>query len=110
MNYKGNSMQIKLSPQRLDATLVALVVGDVITLNSQPLDFSQLQEGAMLPADAISSEHIIGPVERINGELHLTLRLPHGPNPPKHVAFPEPISVTQDGLVKLPTDGVDNVD
>lgn len=97
-------MQIKLSPQRLDATLVASVVGDVITLNNQPFDFSQLPEGATLPADAIASEHIIGDVSRINGELHLTLRLPHGANPSQAVAFPEPIHVTTDGPIPLPFD------
>lgn len=103
-------MYITLSPQRLDATLVASVVGDVITLNGEPFDFTQLPEGSSLPADAIESNHFVGPVERINGELRLTLRLPHGPNPPQHVAFPEPIHVTQDGPVQLPTAEVENVD
>lgn len=97
-------MHITLSPVRLDETLTASVVGDVITLNGEPFDFGQLPEGATLPADAIASEHIIGPVERIDGELHLTLRLPHGPNPSQAVAFPEPIRVTQDGPIPLPFD------
>lgn len=97
-------MHIKLSPQRIDATLVASVVGDVITLNGEPFDFGQLPEGATLPADAIASEHIIGPVERIDGDLHLTLRLPHGSNPSRKVAFPEPVTVTQDGPIALPAD------
>lgn len=99
-------MQIKLSPQRIDATLTASVVGDVITLNGEPFDFSQLPEEATLPAEAIESEHFIGPVERIDGELHLTLRLPHGPNPSQAAAFPEPIHVTEDGPISLPTDEV----
>ena len=97
-------MQIKLSPQRLEGALVASVAGDVITINNQLFDFSQLPEGATLPADAIDSEHFAGPVERINGEIHLTLRLPHGANPSQAVAFPEPIHVTQDGPVALPFD------
>ena len=97
-------MQIKLSPQRLEGALVASVAGDVITINNQLFDFSQLPEGATLPADAIDSEHFVGPIERINGELHLTLRFPHGPNPSQAVAFPEPIQVTQDGPVLLPFD------
>ncbi len=97
-------MIIKLSPVRLDETLEVSVVGDVLTLNGEPFDFTQLPEGATLPSDAINSEWFVGPVERIGGELQLTLRLPHGPNPSQAVAFPQPITVTQDGPVLLPFD------
>lgn len=97
-------MQVKLSPQRLDASLVASVVGDIITLNGESFDFSQLPEGATLPADAIESEHFIGDVSRINDELHLILRLPHGPNPSQAVAFPAPLTVLEDGPIPLPFD------
>lgn len=97
-------MQIKLSPVRLDEKLEVTVVGDVITLNGQDFDFSQLPEGATLPAEAIGSEWFVGPVERIAGELHLTLLLPHGPNPSQAVAFPEPLTVTKDGVIELPSD------
>ena len=96
-------MKIKLSPVRLDETLAVFVAADVITANGQAYDFSQLPEGATLPAEAIESDHFVGTVERINGELILTLRLPHGPNPSQAVAFPQPITVTADGLVELPT-------
>lgn len=99
-------MQIALSPVRLDEALTASLAGDVLTLNGQPFDITQLPEGATLPADAIDSDWITGPVERINGELHLTLRLPHGPNPSQAVAFPEPIHVTEDGPIALPFDPV----
>lgn len=107
-------MIIKLSPcAPTPEALYALVVevsGDSLTINNEVFDFAQLPEGATLPAAAINSDYFTGPVERINGELQLTLRLPHGANPPQHVAFPEPIRVAQDGPVKLPTDEVDNVD
>lgn len=97
-------MIISLSPQRSDGGLSIDRSGDTLILNHQTLDFSQLPEGATLPAESITSNWVAGPVERINGELHMTLRLPHGPNPPKHVAFPEPLIVTEDGPVTLPTD------
>lgn len=97
-------MQIKLSPQRLDETLTATRAGDVLTLNGVAFDFGPLPEGATLPAEAIDSEWIVGPVSRIDGDLHLTLRLPHGPSPSRAVAFPEPVHVTQDGLIALPFD------
>ncbi|MDH1236571.1 hypothetical protein [Stutzerimonas stutzeri] len=97
-------MHITLSPVRLDETLTATRSGDVLTLNGQTFDFGPLPEGATLPAEAIDSEWIVGPVSRIDGELHLTLRLPHGPNPSQAVAFPEPIHVTEDGAIPLPFD------
>jgi hypothetical protein len=97
-------MHINLSPVRMDENLTVSLDGAVLTLNGVAFDFTQLPEGATLPADAIDSDWITGPVERINGELHLTLRLPHGPNPSQAVAFPEPIHATEDGPIALPFD------
>jgi hypothetical protein len=97
-------MIIKLSPQRRDDNLVASVVGDILTLNGVALDFSQLPEGATLPAEAVDSEWVCGSVERTNGELLVHLLLPHGPNPSQAVAFPEPVQVSEDGPVALPFD------
>lgn len=97
-------MKINYSPLRMDTTVVASLAGDVLTLNGEAFDFSQLPEGATLPTEAIASDWITGPVSRINGELHLTLRLPHGPSPSRAVAFPEPVTVTQDGPIPLPFD------
>jgi len=99
-------MLIELSPVRMDEALLAVCAGDVLTLNGVSLDFGPLPEGATLPVETIDSPWIRGPVSRIGGELHLTLCLPHGPNPPQAVAFPEPIHVTEDGPISLPTDEV----
>lgn len=99
-------MHITLNPQRSDAPLAVTKAGDVLTINGEAFDFTQLPEGSTLPAEAIASDWITGPVSRINGELHLTLRLPHGPNPSQAVAFPEPINVTEDGPIPLPFDPV----
>ena len=82
------------------------IAGDVLTLNGEAFDITQLPEGGTLPAEAIVSEWITGPVSRINGVLHLALRLPLGPNPSQAAAFPEPIHVSEDGPVPLPTDEV----
>jgi len=97
-------MHITLSPVRLDETLTAIRTGDVLTLNGEAFDFGPLPEGATLPAEAIDSEWIVGPVSRIDGDLHLTLRLPHGPNPSEAVAFPKPLVVMVDGEIDLPFD------
>lgn len=95
-------MQIKFNPQRRDDSLSVVKQGDILTVNGTEFDFSFVTEGATLPADAIDSDFFSGPVERIGGELHVTLTLPHGPNPSQAVAFPQPIIVTDNGPVGLP--------
>lgn len=95
-------MKIKLSPQRRGASLTLSRAGDVLWVNGEPFDFSQLPDGATLPADAIDSDWFAGAVRRVDGELHIPLILPHGPNPSQAVAFPEPIEVLADGPVELP--------
>lgn len=95
-------MHITLSPQRRDDTLTLVKTGDVLTLNGVAFDLSVIPEGATLPADAIDSEWFTGPVERIDGQLHLTLILPHGKDASEAARFPEPIVVTTDGIVELP--------
>lgn len=95
-------MIINLSPVRMDETLTLDREGDQLYLNGELFDFGALPEGATLPADAIKSEWFVGPVSRIEGELNLTLRLPHGPNAPESVRFPEPIQISEQGPVYLP--------
>lgn len=95
-------MQIKFNPQRRDDALAVVKQGDTLIVNGIEYDFSTIPEGATLPADAIDSDLFSGPVERIAGVLHVTLTLPHGPNPSQAVAFPEPVTVIEDGIVELP--------
>lgn len=94
-------MIITLAPQRLDVTLTVLVAGDALTINGEVFDFTPLPEGATLPADAVDSIYIVGPVERISGEITLTLLLPYAATP-NHVETPAPIHVTGDGPITLP--------
>ena len=95
-------MNIKLSPQRRDDTLTVSKRGDTLTINGTEYDFSQLPDGGTLPADAVDSEFVIGSVDRVNGELELTLLLPHGANASEAARFPEPIIDPPDGEVELP--------
>lgn len=98
-------MKIKLSPVLLDSPLVATVSGDKIILNGEQLDFTPLNELEALPQSAIDSPWLTGTVTRIDGEIHLTLRCPHGSNAPDETRFPaafdEPMTIT-DGPVPLP--------
>jgi len=95
-------MQITFSPQRRDTPLALSRSGDTLTINGEAFDFSPLPEGATLPQEAITGDWFAGPVERIDGELHLTLALPHGANAPHETLFPAPITLTGDGPVALP--------
>ncbi|HDN9016723.1 TPA: hypothetical protein P2I01_003627 [Aeromonas salmonicida] len=98
-------MKILLSPIRSNTTLEAIVAGDVITINGDVADFSSLPEGAVIPRHAIDSMWIAGDVSRVDGVIHLSLLLPHGPDAPWATRFPaafsDPMTVT-DGVVPLP--------
>lgn len=95
-------MRISFSPQRRDDALSVSKVGDALTINGTTFDFGALSEGGTIPAGAIPCEWVVGPVERIDGELHLTLILPHGPNPHHAVTHPQSVTVAGDGQINLP--------
>ena len=95
-------MKINLSPQRRDDTLTITKQGDVLTINGTEYDFTDLPDGGTLPADAVDCEYVFGSVDRVDGEIELTLLLPHGPNATEAARFPEPIIDPADGEVELP--------
>ncbi len=76
--------------------------GDSLVLNGEVFDFSPLAEGDTLPAAAISSAWFAGQVERLNGELDLTIFLPLPINYSQAQAFPVPLVNVPDGAVALP--------
>jgi len=108
----GTDMKINLSPQRRDDTIIVTRQGDVLTINDTEYDFSQLPNGAVIPLYSpsennekrknIDCEWIISDVKRVNGELELTLLLPHGADASEAARFPEPIIDPADGEVELP--------
>lgn len=97
-------MRISFSPQRRDDTLTLEKTGDRLRINGELFNFGPLADGDTIPAGAVPSNWITGPVERIDGEIRLTLILPHGPNPSHAVAFPALITVAEDGPVAIPAD------
>ena len=98
-------MRISFSPQRRHDTLtLEKTNGDRLRINGDLFNFDPLQEGDVLPFGTVPCEWIAGPVERVAGEIRLTLILPHGPHPSPAVAFPEPITVTEIGPVAIPHD------
>lgn len=98
-------MRISFSPQRRDDTLVLeKSSGDRLRVNGELLNFNPLAEGDTIPAGAIPCEWIVGPVQRIGGEVCLTLILPHGANPSAATACPEAVVVEADGPIAVPFD------
>lgn len=100
-------MHIKFSPQRRDDTLEVIKDGDKLRINGDLFSFISVPEGATIPAGAIPCDWITGPVDRIDGEIHLTLLLPHGPHPSNKIAFPQPLLNPEDGKLTLPTDPIE---
>ena len=97
-------MRISLSPQRRDDALEVLKHGDALTINGEAYDFSPLPDGGTIPAGEVPCDWITGSVERVDGDLRLTLILPHGAAPSQAVAFPQPVINPPDGPVVLPKD------
>ncbi|WP_338791075.1 tail fiber assembly protein [Pseudomonas sp. AE27] len=97
-------MIIKLSPVRSDERLHLEKMGDVLRLNGATLDFAALPDGATLPSEAVSSRWICEPVERVDGELVVTVIMPHGADASEQSRFPVDIVSPADGRVPLPTD------
>ncbi|MBO9453333.1 hypothetical protein J7426_23945 [Tropicibacter sp. R16_0] len=94
-------MRISFVPIRRDERLEMSRAGDVLTLNGDVLDFSALPDGAILPRTAISNDWIAGDVERLQGQIHLSVLLPHGATAPAETLFPAPITA-DNGDVPLP--------
>lgn len=95
-------MIIKLSPVRSDAQLCVTRLGDMLTINNIALDFARLPDGATLPAEAVSGGCVMDPIERVEGKLIVTLRLPHAADAPESARFPADILDPAEGQIQLP--------
>ena len=98
-------MYIALSPVRSDIVRTLIRRGDTLIVNGEPFDFTALQEGDILPLDAVEGNWLGSAIERRGGDLHLTVILPHGVNAPAETLFPAPLHLTEDGPVDLPPYG-----
>lgn len=95
-------MHITFTPMRRDSTLTLHKSGDTLTINAETFDLSGIPEGATLPQEAVACEWLISNIERVDGQLHLALILPHGAKAPPETLFPAPITLDTDGPVLLP--------
>ena len=101
--------KINLSPVRSDDVPESVAIqGASLVIYGTEFDFSFLNGGDTLPNTAIVSDVICSDVTRTGDTIEITIRLPHGPDAPESVRFPQPILVEQDGPVTLP--GAENAD
>lgn len=107
-------MKIKLSPVRADTAPLQATIQDkdTIIINGDHFDFSPLQAGETLPVSAIGgTSPFVSDIERdALGELHFTLRLPHGAFAPNETlfsaAYDTPIDINSGELPVPPYDEV----
>ena len=99
-------MILDFSPIRSDADLSLGVAGDVLIVNGEAYSFSDIPEGARLPAEAVSGTWLASDVTRKNGVLCLSVFLPHGPFASEERRFPQPVTVSYGALV-LPSNGAE---
>lgn len=95
-------MRIILSPQRRDDHLLVVKTGNVLIVNGELFDFSQMESGDTLPRAAIASEWFASDVEYLGDELVLTLVLPNPQNYSPAQAFPVDLMRVPDGQVVFP--------
>lgn len=95
-------MKIALSPVAGLPPLTLSRAGDTLVFNGDPVDFSAIPEGGLLPLDSAPVIWIASDVARVGGEIELTIYLPHGPDAPLATRFPAPLDVAGDGEIALP--------
>lgn len=95
-------MQITYLPVRMDHRPTFERQGDALLINGEVFDFAGVPDGATLPADAVASDFVAGPVERIDGVLHLSLILAHGAVAPMETRAPVAVSVPSNGPIPQP--------
>lgn len=90
--------KISLSPQYSENTLELEKSGSILKINGIPYDFSSLNDGDEIPADAIDNDVIVGSITKDNGVVNLTILMPYNDiDAPEHIRFPQPVLLAEDG-------------
>lgn len=92
--------KISFSPVLSADDLAIEKQGSTLVINGDPMDFSDLVDGAGYPPEALENPALEGGVERVDGEIRLTVILPYFM--PGHFETPPPITVINDGPIELP--------
>ena len=89
--------KLSYSPQYGTSNITISKQAETLTINGESFDFSALEDGSEIDTEC---SHIVGTVKRLNGDIHITILLPHGVN--SYFAPTEPQEVTADGDIALP--------
>lgn len=92
--------KISYCPVFSDAVLSLEKRGNILIVNGDELDFSDLPDGGEYPAEALDNPSVVGGVERIAGVIYVTVILPYLMS--GYFETPAPITVTSDGPIALP--------
>ncbi|MFQ6350941.1 hypothetical protein ACQRBV_03115 [Pseudomonas sp. R11F] len=95
---------INLFAVLMDGELTASLKGELLTVGEDVLDLSLIPEGYQVKASDIECDWLapMSVIERSNGVLSLTLKLPVSGDSPESMRHPEPLAVTRDGPVSIP--------
>lgn len=99
---KGVSMNITLTPQARPDSLTLSKSGDTLTINGDAFDFSFIEEGDVLPHDAIDCDLLASDVTRTDGAITLKLVLPVRSTSSDAAKFPASILNAPDGDIEVP--------
>ena len=95
-------MNITFSPQVRTGNLTLSKSGDILTINGDAFDFSFMEEGDVLPYDAVNCPLLVSDVTRTDGAITLTLILPITSGASEAARFPTPILNAPDGAIEVP--------
>lgn len=92
--------RISLSPQLSNVELRIEKSRSFLKINGEPCYFGTLNDGDEIPAEAITSNWVIGSIIKYDGVVHLTVIMPYSDaEAPEHIRFPEPIMMIADGEI-----------
>ena len=91
-----------LSPQRREDTLEVVKDGSKLIINGTEYDFTPLEDGSTLPAEAVDCEFILGEISRAGDTITITVILPNTAEASEEARFPKPILISKNGKVALP--------
>ncbi|MNP18894.1 Caudovirales tail fiber assembly protein [compost metagenome] len=73
-----------------------------MNINGLTIDLASLADDSSLPVSAINSPWLAAPIQRVDGQLVLTLYLPNSPESTEAERFPRDLVDVPDGRVALP--------
>jgi|TARA_R110000744_G_scaffold232384_1_gene350514 hypothetical protein len=95
-------MNITLTPQVRPDSLALSKSGDILTINGDAFDFSFIEEGDVLPQDAVECPLLASDVTRTDGAITLKLVLPIRHTASDAAKFPASILNAPDGDIEVP--------